>query len=56
MDIRFEQVDFTYQPNTPFEQRALFDINMTIKENSYTALGAYRKREINLTSAFECAC
>ena len=38
MDIRFEQVDFTYQPNTPFEQRALFDINMTIKENSYTAL------------------
>ncbi|WP_404589425.1 energy-coupling factor ABC transporter ATP-binding protein [Enterococcus sp. UD-01] len=38
MDIRFEQVDFTYQPNTPFEQRALFDVNLTIKEGSYTAI------------------
>ena len=38
MDIRFEKVDFTYQPNTPFEQRALFDIDMTIKEGSYTAI------------------
>lgn len=38
MDIRFEQVDFTYQPNTPFEQRALFDLNLTIKEGSYTAI------------------
>lgn len=38
MDIRFEKVDFTYQPNTPFEQRALFDIDLMIKENSYTAL------------------
>lgn len=38
MDIRFKQVDFTYQPNTPFEQRALFDINLTIKDGSYTAI------------------
>lgn len=38
MDIRFEQVDFTYQPNTPFEQRALFDLNLTIKDGSYTAI------------------
>lgn len=38
MDIRFEQVDFTYQPNTPFEHRALFDINLAIKEGSFTAL------------------
>ena len=38
MDIRFEKVNFTYQPNTPFEQRALFDIDLLIKENSYTAL------------------
>ena len=37
MDIRFKQVDFTYQPNTPFEQRALFDINLTIQDGSYTA-------------------
>lgn len=38
MDIRFEQVNFTYQPNSPFEQRVLFDIDLTIKEGSYTAL------------------
>ncbi|MFV0560469.1 MAG: energy-coupling factor ABC transporter ATP-binding protein [Enterococcus sp.] len=38
MDIIFEKVDFTYQPNTPFEQRALFDIDMKITEGSYTAL------------------
>ncbi|HLQ40158.1 MAG TPA: energy-coupling factor ABC transporter ATP-binding protein [Tetragenococcus sp.] len=38
MDIVFEQVDFTYQPHSPFEQRVLFDINMNIKEGSYTAL------------------
>lgn len=38
MDIRFEEVDFTYQPNTPFEQRALFDLNLTVKEGSYTAI------------------
>ncbi|WP_170923046.1 energy-coupling factor transporter ATP-binding protein EcfA2 [Enterococcus sp. 7F3_DIV0205] len=38
MDIRFEKVDFTYQPNTPFEQRALFDLNLTIENGSYTAI------------------
>jgi energy-coupling factor transport system ATP-binding protein len=38
MDIHFEKVDFTYQPNTPFEQRALFDLNLTIKDGSYTAI------------------
>ncbi|MBO0482142.1 energy-coupling factor ABC transporter ATP-binding protein [Candidatus Enterococcus courvalinii] len=38
MDIHFEKVNFTYQPNTPFEQRALFDIDLLIKEGSYTAL------------------
>lgn len=38
MDIRFEKVSYVYQPNTPFEQRALFDIDLAIKEGSYTAL------------------
>lgn len=37
MDIKFEQVDFTYQPHSPFEQRVLFDINLEIPDNSYTA-------------------
>ena len=38
MDIHFEQVGFTYQPHSPFEQRVLFDIDLEIKEGSYTAL------------------
>lgn len=38
MDIRFEQVGFAYQPHSPFEQRVLFDIDLEIKEGSYTAL------------------
>lgn len=38
MDIRFEEVSFTYQPNSPFEQKALFDIDLTIKEGTYTAI------------------
>lgn len=38
MDIRFEKVGYTYQPNTPFEHRALFDIDLEIKPGSYTAL------------------
>ncbi|MGY3766299.1 energy-coupling factor ABC transporter ATP-binding protein [Vagococcus vulneris] len=38
MDIRFEQVDFTYQPNSPFEQRVLFDINLEIPSQTYTAI------------------
>ena len=39
MDIRFEKVAFTYQPHSPFEQRVLFDIDLEIKEGSYTAIG-----------------
>lgn len=38
MEITFEQVNFTYQPGTPFEQKALYDIDLQIKEGSYTAL------------------
>lgn len=38
MAIDFKQVDFTYQPGTPFETKALTDINVTIPDGSYTAL------------------
>lgn len=38
MDITFKDVDYTYQPNTPFAERALYDINLNIKSGSYTAL------------------
>lgn len=37
MGITLEDVNYTYQAGTPFEGRALFDINLTIKEGSYTA-------------------
>lgn len=38
MEIRFEDVEYTYQKGTPFESRALYDIDLTIKEGSYTAI------------------
>lgn len=37
MGITLKQVDFTYQPGTPLEGRALFDVNLTIADGSYTA-------------------
>ena len=36
--IKFDKVNFTYQAGTPFESRALFDIDMTIEAGSYTAV------------------
>lgn len=38
MDIRFQEVGYTYQAGTPFQSRALYDINLSIKDGSYTAL------------------
>lgn len=38
MDITFEKVGYTYQKGTPFQNRALYDIDLHIKEGSYTAL------------------
>lgn len=38
MDITFEKVGYTYQKGTPFQNRALFDIDLHIKEGSFTAL------------------
>ncbi|MDR1567444.1 MAG: energy-coupling factor ABC transporter ATP-binding protein [Streptococcaceae bacterium] len=38
MAIQFEQVDFTYQPGTPFESKALFGIDLAIPDESYTAI------------------
>lgn len=38
MEIRFKNVNFTYQPDTPFENKVLHDINFTIEDGSYTAI------------------
>lgn len=37
MAINFEKVSYTYQEGTPFEGRALFDIDLTLKPATYTA-------------------
>lgn len=38
MGITLKSVDYTYQKGTPFEGRALFDINLSIAKGSYTAV------------------
>ena len=38
MEIQFKNVNYVYQPDTPFENHVLHDINFTIKEGSYTAI------------------
>ncbi|MFB7141195.1 energy-coupling factor ABC transporter ATP-binding protein [Gottfriedia sp. NPDC056225] len=38
MQITFEKVGYTYQPKTPFEHRALYDIDVTIPDGSYYAV------------------
>ncbi|MBM9832970.1 ATP-binding cassette domain-containing protein, partial [Enterococcus faecalis] len=41
MGIHFQDVSYTYQVNTPFEGRALFDVDLTIEDGSYTAFVGY---------------
>lgn len=38
MDITFDKVGFSYSAGTPFENRALYDVNLNIPDGSYTAL------------------
>lgn len=38
MEIQFKDVNYIYQPNTPFENHVLHNINFTVKEGSYTAI------------------
>lgn len=38
MGITLKKVSYTYQAGTPFEGPALFDVNLEIKDGSYTAL------------------
>jgi energy-coupling factor transport system ATP-binding protein len=38
MAIHFDKVSYTYQPDTPFESRVLFDIDLEVVEGSFTAL------------------
>lgn len=38
MSIEFRQVFYTYSPKTPFENEALNDVSLTIKDGSFTAL------------------
>jgi len=38
MPIKIEKVSYTYSPGTPFEIKALDDINLIIKDKSFTAI------------------
>ncbi|MDW0116778.1 energy-coupling factor ABC transporter ATP-binding protein [Sporosarcina thermotolerans] len=38
MDISLQQVGYSYASGTPFEKRALHEVNATIKSGSYTAV------------------
>ena len=38
MSIKFNQVYYTYSPKTPFEHEALNDVNLVIKDGSFTCL------------------
>lgn len=38
MEIQFEDVNYTYQAGTPFENRALYDVDLIILDGSYTAI------------------
>lgn len=38
MAVKFKHVNFTYSPKSPFEHDALFDINLEIDKNSFTAV------------------
>lgn len=38
MDISFNEVSYTYQPNSPFEHRALSDISFSIPSGSFVAI------------------
>ena len=38
MAIKFEKINFTYHPSTPFEHKALFDINESINDGDFLAI------------------
>ncbi len=38
MAIKFHHVNFTYAPRSPFQHDALFDINVAIKDQTFTAI------------------
>ncbi|ANK60947.1 MULTISPECIES: energy-coupling factor ABC transporter ATP-binding protein [Loigolactobacillus] len=38
MDITFKDVGYTYQVGTPFESRALHEINLTLRDHAFTAI------------------
>ena len=38
MELSLKNVSYTYQAGTPFERQDLFDVSLSIKEKSYTAI------------------
>ena len=38
LNIKLQQVNYAYSKGTPFEKRALFDVDLTVADGSYTAI------------------
>ena len=38
MDIKLQQVSYAYAKGTPFEKRALYDVNLNIQSGTYQAI------------------
>lgn len=38
MEIKLEQLGYCYQKNSPFEKRALLDVNVSFDSGSYSAI------------------
>ena len=41
MSIEFKNITYTYMPGTPFERTALRDVNLVIREGSFTAIAGH---------------
>ena len=53
MDITLQQVSYAYAKDTPFEKRALFDVDLDIPFRFVSSdYWAYRFREINDFTTF----
>ena len=55
MSIELKDVTYTYSPGTAYEIHALKDVSLSIPGRTvYWNYRTYRKREINVDSAFKC--
>ena len=54
MRITFEDVEYRYQVNTPFEHLALHDVNLSMIQVRIRRLSVIQDLEIDASTAFKC--